>query len=216
MKFSKELQTLLAEYSGQPLSCNTLLKRSGEQGFGLMITFLTLPFLIPVPLVGISTLLNLASFLLGMQLGLGFHQPWLPNAVIFGQILCPKKQQWITRLHLSPAVTSRLLKNLDWLLHSLERVVRPRLEVLARHGLSRRLIGFCVAWCAALSALPLPIPFTNKVPALAMLFLAVGMLEFDGILICFGYATVVLTTVLFAILGNIIWEMLISWTKLLY
>ncbi len=202
MKFSQEIQTLLADYTGQPLSCNTLLKRSGEQGFGLMITLLTLPFLIPVPLVGISTLLNLASFLLGMQLGLGFHQPWLPK--------------WITRLHLSPAVTSGLLKNLDWLLHPIERLVRPRLEVLARHGLSRRLIGFCVAWCAALSALPLPIPFTNKVPALAMLFLAIGMLEFDGILICFGYATVVLTTVLFAVLGSIIWEMLISWTKFLH
>jgi hypothetical protein len=201
VKFSREIQTLLADCTGQPLSCNTLLKRSGEHGFGLMITLLTLPFLIPVPLVGISTLLNLASFLLGIQLGLGFHQPWLPKC--------------ITRLHLSPAVTSGLIKNLDWLLHPLERLVQPRLQGLARNGLSRRLIGFCVAWCAALSALPLPIPFTNKVPALATLFLTVGMLEFDGILICFGYASVVLTTVLFAVLGNIIWEMLGSWSHVL-
>ena len=166
-----------------------------------MITLLTLPFLLPVPLVGISTLLNLASFLLGIQLGLGFHQPWLPR--------------WLTRLHLSSAVSAGLLKNLDCLLHPLERLVRPRLEVLVRNSLSWRLIGFCVAWCAALSALPLPIPFTNKIPALAMLFLAIGIVERDGMLICFGYATVVLTTVLFAALGSIIWEMLGSWTKLL-
>lgn len=202
MKFSREIKSLLAEYSGQPLSLNTLLLRSGEYNFGVMITLLTLPFLLPVPLVGISTLLNLASFLVGIQLGLGFDQPWLPR--------------WLTRLHLSPIVSAGLLKNLDWLLHPLERVVRQRLEVLVRNSLSRRLIGFCVAWCAALSALPLPIPFTNKIPALAMLFLAIGMVEFDGILICFGYATVVLTTVLFAALGSIIWEMLASWTKLLH
>jgi len=202
VKFSREIKSLLVEYSGQPLSLNTFLLRSGEYSFGVMITLLTLPFLLPVPLVGISTLLNLASFLLGIQLGLGFHQPWLPK--------------WLTRLHLSPVVSAGILKNLDWLLHPLERVVRQRLEVLICNSLSRRLIGFCVAWCAALSAIPLPIPFTNKIPALAMLFLAIGMVEFDGILICFGYATVVLTTVLFAALGSIIWEMLGSWTKLLH
>jgi hypothetical protein len=202
VKFSREIKTLLAEYSGQPLSLNTLLLRSGEYSFGVMIILLTLPFLLPVPLVGISTLLNLASFLLGIQLGVGFHQPWLPK--------------WLTRLHLSSAVSAGILKNLDWLLHPLEKLVRPRLEVLVRNSLSRRLIGFCVAWCAALSAIPIPIPFTNKIPALAILFLAVGMIEFDGILICFGYVTVVLTTVLFAALGNIIWEVLASWTKLLH
>ena len=116
MKFSREIKALLAEYSGQPLSLNTLLLRSGEYSFGVMITLLTLPFLLPVPLVGISTLLNLASFLLGIQLGVGFDQPWLPK--------------WITRLHLSPAVSVGLLKNLDWLLHPLEKLVRPRLEAI--------------------------------------------------------------------------------------
>jgi len=35
---------------------------------------------------------------------------------------------------------------------------------------------------------------TNKVPALAMLFLALGMIEFDGIFILIGYAMVVATT----------------------
>lgn len=202
MNFSKEIQTLLADYNGQPLPFNILLKRTGEHGFGMMITLLSLPFLIPVPLFGISTLLNVGSFLLGMQLGLGFQRPWLP--------------QRIAHLHLSPAVSTGLLKNLNRLLHPLERLVRPRLEVLTLNGLSRRLIGLCVAWCAALTALPLPIPFTNKVPALATLFLAVGMIEFDGIIILIGYAMVVATTFLYAVLGNIIWEMLVSWGKLLH
>lgn len=95
-------------------------------------------------------------------------------------------------------------------------MVRPRLELLARNGVSWRLIGFCIAWCSALSVIPLPIPSTNKIPALAILFLAVGMVKFDRILICFGYVTVVLTTVLFAALGSIIWEVLGSWTKLFH
>jgi len=47
-----------------------------------------------------------------------------------------------------------------------------------------------------------------------MLFLAVGMIEFDGIFILIGYAMVVATTLLYAVLGTIIWEMLESWGKL--
>ena len=202
MKFSREIQTLLADYTGQPLPFKVLLKRTEEHGFGMMITLLTLPFLIPVPLVGISTLLNIGSFLLGVQLGLGFHRPWLPERIV--------------RIQLSPALSTGLLKNFNRLLHPLERLVRPRLEVLTLSGLSRRSIGICIAWCSALTALPLPIPFTNKVPALAMLFLAVGMIEFDGIFILIGYAMVVATTLLYAVLGTIIWEMMESWGKLLH
>lgn len=201
MKFSTEIQALLGEYTDQPLPFEVFLKRTGEHGFGMMLALLSLPFLIPVPLVGISTLLNIGSFLLGMQLGLGFARPWLP--------------QRLARLHLSPKITTKLLKNLHRLLRPLERLVQPRLEVLLLNSLSRRLIGLCIAWCAALSALPLPIPFTNKVPALAMLFLSVGMIEFDGILVLIGYATVVATTVLFAALGTVVWEMLANWDKLL-
>jgi len=201
MKFSREIQTLLGDYTDKPLSFEVFLQRTGEHGFGMLLALLSLPFLIPVPLVGISTLLNVGSFLLGMQLGLGFARPWLPQRLV--------------GLQLSPAITTKLLENLNRLLRPLERLIQPRLEVLLLNSLSRRLIGLCIAWCAALSALPLPIPFTNKVPALAMLFLSVGMIEFDGILILIGYATVVATTVLFAALGTVIWEMLANWDKLL-
>ncbi len=200
MKFSREIRSLLADYAGQPLPLKILLERSGEHGFGMMVTLLTLPLLVPVPLVGISTLLNVGAFLLGVQLGLGFHRPWLPARVI--------------RIQLSPAVSAGLLKSLNRLLHPLERLVKPRLQILTRNDLSRRLIGFCIAWCAALTVLPLPIPFTNKVPALATLFLAVGTIEFDGILILIGYATVVATTVLFATLGTVVWELLTHLTHL--
>jgi len=49
-----------------------------------------------------------------------------------------------------------------------------------------------------------------------MLFLALGMIEFDGIFILIGYAMVVATTLLYAVLGTIIWEMLVSWGQAHY
>jgi len=44
-----------------------------------------------------------------------------------------------------------------------------------------------------------------------MLFLALGMIEFDGIFILIGYAMVVATTLCMPFL---VWEMLVSWGKL--
>jgi len=64
------------------------------------------------------------------------------------------------------------------------------------------IILYCLVFCA--DSFTFAHPFTNKVPALAMLFLALGMIEFDGIFILIGYAMVVATTLLYAVLGTII------------
>jgi len=69
---------------------------------------------------------------------------------------------------------------------------------------------YCLVFCA--DSFTFAHPFTNKVPALAMLFLALGMIEFDGIFILIGYAMVVATTLYRSC--TIIWEMLVSWGKL--
>ena len=44
------------------------------------------------------------------------------------------------------------------------------------------------------------IPFSNTLPALAILFLAIGMLQRDGIFIALGYLMIVATVVYFGAL----------------
>jgi hypothetical protein len=67
-----------------------------------------------------------------------------------------------------------------------------------------RVNGLIIAWLTIL--LMLPIPFTNPLPAIGILLLAVGMLEMDGLLMCFAYGwTVVITFGLFLI-GSSLWE----------
>jgi hypothetical protein len=68
-----------------------------------------------------------------------------------------------------------------------------------------------LAWNALLMGLPLPIPFTNLLPAYTILFLALGAFESDGLLILGGYGMTVVTTLFFGSLAGMIWTL---WLKL--
>jgi hypothetical protein len=194
MKLSEKLQILLEKYENQPLPLGELLEGAGEQGFGLISGLLTLPLLIPVPLAGFSTLLGSGAILMGLQLALGFHQPYLPSC--------------IARQKISPTLSQSLLKTLNQVLRPLERFARTRLSAIARNWLLRRFLGLCLAWNAALMALPLPIPFTNQLPAYTILVLSIGIFESDGFLLLVGYGMTVATTIFFASIASAIWALL--------
>ena len=121
MKLSENIQSLLEDYQHQSLPLGTLLERTGEKGFGLVIGLLTLPMLIPIPipLAGFSTLVGSGIIFLGLQLALDFHQPRLPP--------------FLARLELSPAISQAILHNLNRILHPIERLARTRLEVISRY-----------------------------------------------------------------------------------
>ena len=186
MKLSDNIQSLLEEYQNQPLPLGKVLECTGEKGFGLISGLLTLPMLIPipVPLAGFSTLVGAGIIFIGLQLALGARQPRLPS--------------FIARLELSPAFSQALLSNLNRILHPLERLARTRLVVVSRHRLLRRFHGICLVWNAILLALPLPVPFTNLLPAYTILVFAIGLLESDGLLLLIGYGLTGATTTFFA------------------
>ncbi len=198
MKFSQDIQALLEDYADQPLPIGALLARTGEHGFGMVSALLTLPFLSPIPIPGISTLFGSGIILLGCQMALGSHQPWLPKR--------------IASVELSPKVSAGLLKTISRILRPLERLIQPRLLGLIHNPLLRRLIGVCLAWSAILLALPIPpiIPFTNTFPAWTILVMAIGTIEFDGLLILVGYAMTVATTLYFVSIGTVIWALLVQ------
>ncbi|MEN9265300.1 MAG: exopolysaccharide biosynthesis protein [Thermostichales cyanobacterium BF4_bins_65] len=206
MPFSAQIQGLLADYRDRPLPLGVLLHRSGEQGFGLLSTVLTLPFLIFIP-PGLSTMVALVVAMLGWQMGMGRREPWLPPRY--------------ARLELSPQVLHGVLKNLTRLLHPLERILRPRWFACSRHPLVRRGIGFSIAWCALLLAIPVPpvIPLTNIIPTVAIVTMALAVMEEDGLVMILGLAMAVGTTIYFALMAGLIvaafatlWQRLISRT----
>jgi hypothetical protein len=203
MKLSKILAQLLVEYTDKPLPLSVLLAQVGNSGFGTIAGILTIPMLIPlpIPLAGFSALVGSGIILVGCQLALGYEKPYLP--------------QKIARIELSPAASQKLLKQIDRLLQPLEKMSRHRLSQFSNSWWGCRISGVCLAWDALLMSLPLPIPLTNLVPAYTLLFLAIGLLEFDGLFILIGYGMTVATTIFFASIAGTIWQLANHWWQIL-
>ena len=203
MKLSQILSQLLVEYADRPLPLSVLLKQVGNSGFGTISGILTMPMLIPlpIPLVGFSALVGSGIMLVGCQLALGYEKPYLP--------------QRIARIELSPAASQKILKNINRLLQPLERMSRHRFSRFSNSWWGCRITGVCLAWDALLMSLPLPIPLTNLVPAYTIFFLAIGLLEFDGLFILIGYGMTVVTTIFFASIAGTIWQLASHWLQIL-
>jgi hypothetical protein len=54
-----------------------------------------------------------------------------------------------------------------------------------------RLIGLGIVIAGLGLMLPLPIPFSNSIPAWAVVLLAIGMMENDGLCVLFGHLTAI-------------------------
>jgi hypothetical protein len=203
MKLSQILAQLLVEYTDRPLPLAVLLKQVGNSGFGTIAGILTIPMLIPIPipLAGFSALVGSGIILVGCQLALGYEKPYLP--------------QRIARIELSPAASQKILKNINRLLQPLEKMSRHRFSKFSNSWWGCRMTGFCLAWDALLMSLPLPIPLTNLVPAYTILFLAIGLLEFDGLFMLIGYGMTVATTIFFASIAGTIWQLASHWWQIL-
>ena len=203
MKLSQILSQLLVEYADRPLPLSVLLKQVGNSGFGTISGILTMPMLIPlpIPLAGFSALVGSGIILTGCQLALGYERPYLP--------------QRIARIELSPSASQTLLKNINRLLQPIERMAKQRLPLFSNSWWGYRISGACLAWNALLMSLPLPIPLTNLLPAYTILFLAIGLLELDGLFILFGYGMTTVTTLFFVSITGAIWQLAIHWWQLL-
>ena len=72
------LQIIEANSGTEGITLNDLLERTEGRGFYLVIILLALPFIVPVSIPGVSTVLGLSVALLSLKLAFG-TQPRLPN-----------------------------------------------------------------------------------------------------------------------------------------
>lgn len=170
MAAAAHLHRLRAAVDG-PLTLGELASRLGEDGFSLLVVFLCLPFLQPVPLAGLSTAIGLYIALAAVQHASGNAAPWVPG--------------WLARRHIEERHLRALLGLAEKGFGLVERFARPRLSALARR---HDLVGTVIATMAFILLLPIPIPFSNMFCAAAMVLLAIGHLEDDGLIALGGYA----------------------------
>jgi hypothetical protein len=189
LKFSQEIKFLLEKLAIHPVAIAEILQATAERGFSLMIGLLILPFLFPMP-PGLSSILGSGCLLLGIQMALGRKVPWLPRKV--------------ARFKFPRSFSRQLLSNVGRILAWLEKIVRPRWKKFANNAHTWRINGICVAWLSLL--LMLPIPFTNPLPAIAILLIAVATLEADGFLMFIGYVLTLANTLFFTFIGYALWQ----------
>lgn len=159
----------------------------GQDGLLLLTAFLTLVFMVPVSIPGVSTLLGVAILGIGISRILNCDL-WLPK-------------RFANRVLPSDRLRTAFNQGSKWL-HRLERVSRPhRLEWLVSSGLMSTVNNGALIMGALLLMVPLGlIPFSNTLPALALLFLAIGLLQRDGLFVLFGYLLNLATILKFAVL----------------
>jgi len=198
-RLSEELGGLQAHFAGQALCLGEIVLHLKGRAYLLLIILLSLPFLTPIPLPGLSTPFGALIALIALRLSLG-QKPWIP--------------QWIQRREVPQNLFGKVLSVTTRIVSWLERFLRPR-QLWAVEGAVPRAAHCVLMFIAALALmLPLPIPLTNSFPAWTILLAAGGLLERDGVAILAAYIVFALGVLYFLFLGEAathLVEALVKW-----
>lgn len=164
-----------------------ILEIIGNDSLMLVTIFLSLVFLVPVSIPGVSTVFGSAILLIGIT-RLFQRKLWLPKKIA-------------NRLLSTERLASGLNRAMVWF-NRLEKISRPhRLAWLvdSRAGDLINKLSFILA--ALLLMVPFSfIPFSNTLPAVALIFFAVGLIQKDGGSILLGHVSNLATIIYFSAL----------------
>lgn len=163
-RVSELLEQLAWTWPAERISLGDITRLLGDRGYGVLMLVLALPGALP----GISSIAAVPLALVALQLAIGLSRPWLPHFLA---------DRSLSRADFSRMV-ERALPYLAWI----ERLLRPRLTVVAG-PIGERVLGLI---CLAL-ALLLTIPVLFNLPLVVPIALmALAILERDGVLAAIG------------------------------
>jgi len=174
------LSAIIAETLGsQVITVGEVADRVAQRGFGLIMSVLALPTMIPVLPPGSAAFIGLLYILLAVQMLIGLPRPWLPVRV---------------RNYRLTSGTMRMLQERGIpLLRRVERLARPRAT-----WVPDALVTRAVAVAVLLLGIVLlsPLPFFNTIPAMTVLILGIGLFNRDALFLLGGLvATAVVVAV---------------------
>lgn len=156
------------------ITLGRLLDEAGEQVWGFTVLMLAMLTFIP----GLANVVSIATVLAGIGMMRRSPHPWLP-AKLQGMELHRGRIK---------GMLAKVEARLAWLAKAGRK----------RRAPSQRAIGALVAWSAFLALIPIPLPFANVFPAMALILLGVALLEEWPDLGWYGAAISLGTTVYFA------------------
>ena len=171
----------------ETVTVGRILHIFGVRGFAFLLLVLSILNVVIFMVPMISFLFGLPMVILTVQMVIGLHAPVFPRVV----------RAWtISRT----ALMEGLARAIVWI-ERMERYIKPRLPALSAPELLR--VHALVALVLAVMV-TLPIPVVNVPPSIALIFLAIGILERDGLFILLGYATGLWCLWLFKSLDHIV------------
>lgn len=186
VSLSSLLMAFATNFSAERVRVRDITESLGQRSFGFILLIFALPNSLPIlGIPGVSTITGLPMLFVAVQMALGHNRVYLPN--------------WIADSSLATSDFQKLIfKVVPWL-QRIEKLMRPRIILLTQGSAERWLGGFCVLLAFLLV---LPIPLGNLLPALGILFIALGLIERDGVCVLLGIAIGVAAWML---LSGLIW-----------
>lgn len=174
LSLGEQLQGLIHQLSDEGIRLGELLDVVGDEGLLLLTAMMVLVFLVPVSIPGVSTVFGAAILMVGVSRLTG-RALWLPRRL---------RERTLP----GARVRAALAGGLTWV-RRFERVSRPhRLRRLAeqRGWLVVGNLAFISAALLLMAPLSL-LPFSNTLPALALLCYSMGFIQRDGAAVLAGH-----------------------------
>lgn len=165
---SDALVAIVRGFPRDQMRLQDLMDGLGERSFGfVLLLFGVLSAIAIIP--GLATITAIPLLFFGLQMLAGYRTPWLPKFI---------SERSFAKADLL-ATVERAVPAMRWV----ETISRPRLQFLiGRFG--ERLLGLLVFILAVVIALPGP--GTNFAPGVAIAFMAIAIIERDGLLVFVG------------------------------
>ena len=183
----EKIELIIQRLPPEEVTLNDIMDIVGVDSLMLLSIFLALIFLVPISIPGVSTVFGLGILFIGIT-RLFARKLWLPDTAAKRNLSSERLRDGFTR-------------SLVWF-HRLEKISHPRrMPALTSAGLVTVVNNLFFILAAVLLMAPFGfIPFSNTLPALALIFLAVGMMQRDGGSILFGYLFIAATIIYFGFL----------------
>lgn len=171
MKLSIEFHQLAHDFRHRHVTLKEITSHMMPRGQALLTLFLSLPFIILIPIPGLSIPFGIFIMLNGFRIA-ARKGLWIPS--------------FLKKKKISGSLLSKSFYKIEKLLKFLEKFVKPRGHFIHHHRAVQFINGAVLACTGFFIALPTP-PGTNFLPGLNALIMSLGILEEDALFVILGY-----------------------------
>lgn len=193
---SEKLIKAIDEVKNLPdVTLGSIVDRIGDEALLIVSLIAIIPFMQPIPIPGLSTILGLVILLQGLGM------------IFLGKPLLTQRMKDLKLSNEKLDMIYRAAVKFDKFTSKISAFKHPKINSRGVHIFC----GITITLSAAFLSLPLPIPFSNFIPALCIFFICAGLLECDLILVVFGHMIALATVWMAGLSFHLIVEKVQLW-----